>query len=449
MFLHHKKELVGTWSSKSNTVFTGPGFYDPVDELIIEPDLPENDEDEQLRKAIELSLKESGQQVAAPAPAPAPAPPSPPQPQDDESEEMKAAIAASLKEFEAQEKLHKQHVEQETYLKNQPQPQPASDFYANIPFDNKPQQNVQQQQAQQAQQVQQFQQFQPQQPQQPMSEQPTKPQVEDLTQQEEESINLFITLMNNTKNDASKQNNIIYDRNLKSKLNQAYNNHYISNYPPQQSQQPTGQRLPPQQTNPYAAPYPLEELKSQNSLMNSPPNHTLPTQPSSFYPNSQQGNPSYPSNSSIPTPFDSNDHEYNQEKQQSAYPSYPTAPSYPPEDSESNEESDNESVESRYPVLPGHDQNTDPSQLPNSDPSQLSNTSAPIDSQPQRVHSVNTRYPPIERIDSEFSQVSSPINNLQQELPSVPHFDQPLLHSRTSSSATSKHRVEPEPLIEL
>lgn len=32
--------LVGTWSSKSNTVFTGPGFYDPVDELLIEPDLP-------------------------------------------------------------------------------------------------------------------------------------------------------------------------------------------------------------------------------------------------------------------------------------------------------------------------------------------------------------------------------------------------------------------------
>lgn len=33
-------ELVGTWTSKSNTVFTGPGFYDPVDELLIEPDLP-------------------------------------------------------------------------------------------------------------------------------------------------------------------------------------------------------------------------------------------------------------------------------------------------------------------------------------------------------------------------------------------------------------------------
>ncbi|ODQ79484.1 hypothetical protein BABINDRAFT_161880 [Babjeviella inositovora NRRL Y-12698] len=32
--------LTGTWSSKSNTVFTGPGFYDPVDELLIEPALP-------------------------------------------------------------------------------------------------------------------------------------------------------------------------------------------------------------------------------------------------------------------------------------------------------------------------------------------------------------------------------------------------------------------------
>ncbi len=32
--------IVGTWSSKSNTVFTGPGFYDPIDELLLEPDLP-------------------------------------------------------------------------------------------------------------------------------------------------------------------------------------------------------------------------------------------------------------------------------------------------------------------------------------------------------------------------------------------------------------------------
>lgn len=34
------KDLEGTWSTKSNAVFTGPDFYDPVDELLIEPALP-------------------------------------------------------------------------------------------------------------------------------------------------------------------------------------------------------------------------------------------------------------------------------------------------------------------------------------------------------------------------------------------------------------------------
>ncbi|CAG98081.1 Rot1p [Kluyveromyces lactis] len=33
-------DLEGTWSSKSNQVFTGPGFYDPIEELLIEPALP-------------------------------------------------------------------------------------------------------------------------------------------------------------------------------------------------------------------------------------------------------------------------------------------------------------------------------------------------------------------------------------------------------------------------
>lgn len=32
--------LAGTWSTKSDAVFTGPDFYDPVDELLIEPALP-------------------------------------------------------------------------------------------------------------------------------------------------------------------------------------------------------------------------------------------------------------------------------------------------------------------------------------------------------------------------------------------------------------------------
>lgn len=31
--------LMGTWSSKSNKVFTGPGFYNPVTDRLIEPEL--------------------------------------------------------------------------------------------------------------------------------------------------------------------------------------------------------------------------------------------------------------------------------------------------------------------------------------------------------------------------------------------------------------------------
>ncbi|KAI9678279.1 MAG: Reversal of tor2 lethality [Caeruleum heppii] len=33
------QRLVGTWSTKSNKVFTGPGFYDPVNDKLIEPEL--------------------------------------------------------------------------------------------------------------------------------------------------------------------------------------------------------------------------------------------------------------------------------------------------------------------------------------------------------------------------------------------------------------------------
>lgn len=33
-------KLEGTWTSKSHQVYTGSGFYDPIDELLIEPSLP-------------------------------------------------------------------------------------------------------------------------------------------------------------------------------------------------------------------------------------------------------------------------------------------------------------------------------------------------------------------------------------------------------------------------
>lgn len=64
--------LYGTWSSKSNQVFTGPGFYDPVDELLIEPSLPglsysftEDGHFEEATYQVKSNPKEPGCPVAA------------------------------------------------------------------------------------------------------------------------------------------------------------------------------------------------------------------------------------------------------------------------------------------------------------------------------------------------------------------------------------------------
>lgn len=247
-----------------------------------------NDEDEQLRKAIELSLQESQAPVRNTIPPPKSPSPVAKNEQDEEDEEMKAAIAASLKEFEAQEKIYKQ---QPTEL--QPVQEPQSEFYKNIlPFE-------QQEPSYQTPSQTQY----PQVPQPTYSELYVKPQVEDLSQQEEESINLFITLMTNIKNDPSKQANILYDSNLselhakiiqlkpklnkslrasiekyeaclelnnkistisrmydqflESKLNQAYGNHSISS--PYDGQSQSFQRLYPDQTSNEYAPYPVNQ----------------------------------------------------------------------------------------------------------------------------------------------------------------------------------------------
>ncbi|EEB05488.1 ER chaperone Rot1 [Schizosaccharomyces japonicus yFS275] len=37
---NYNADLVGTWTSKSETVFTGPSFFDPTNEDFYEPDLP-------------------------------------------------------------------------------------------------------------------------------------------------------------------------------------------------------------------------------------------------------------------------------------------------------------------------------------------------------------------------------------------------------------------------
>ncbi|CAK9438826.1 uncharacterized protein LODBEIA_P30500 [Lodderomyces beijingensis] len=188
----------------------------------------DDDEDEQLRKAIELSLKETGVSAQpVPSSQPKPEPPKNTTNEDeDEDEEMKAAIAVSLKEYEST-----QHVKQPSpRAQGQPEPvtnpfqepeQPESDLY-NISFNpsNQPafanQHSYQRQAAQAPVQAS----AQKQEPVQKHEHQQgggsrAKPYTsQDLSQAEEEQINLFITLMNNVRGDPKKQANIMYDQNL-------------------------------------------------------------------------------------------------------------------------------------------------------------------------------------------------------------------------------------------
>ncbi|KAK6201660.1 uncharacterized protein RJT21DRAFT_120722 [Scheffersomyces amazonensis] len=181
------------------------------------PSGPVDDEEEQIRRAIELSLKDTGVQYSAPPnpppiqsiPDPAPAV-STSNPDEEEDDEMKAAIAASLKEYEEQERIYKQRNQfQQQQQQQQPIPQQSfqqnayeqdqSDFYnISIPTTNAPTQTSQP-----------YPIISPSQ----HIEQHQTPR-EDLSQQEEEQINLFVTLMTNLKSDPTKQGNILYDTDL-------------------------------------------------------------------------------------------------------------------------------------------------------------------------------------------------------------------------------------------
>ncbi|ESX00087.1 hypothetical protein KL918_005205 [Ogataea parapolymorpha] len=86
-------------------------------------DTPAGDEDEDLKRAIELSLKESGVPIEASVSS-KPAPQAAPTEEDDE--EMKAAIAASLADFQKQEAVKSPPVSQ---LEIAPQP---SGLYSNL-----------------------------------------------------------------------------------------------------------------------------------------------------------------------------------------------------------------------------------------------------------------------------------------------------------------------------
>lgn len=156
------------------------------------------DEDEQLRRAIELSLKESGQTVSQPQAA-AP-PPTSLSKDDEEDDEMKAALAASLREFEQQEATYKQRRQQSGFPSVQLQSKQLHlnlydnlmpSFLSGAPTTSFPRHD----QPQPVQQV-------------------PPPQHRELSQADEDAINVFVTMMSSVRFDRSKQANILHDTQL-------------------------------------------------------------------------------------------------------------------------------------------------------------------------------------------------------------------------------------------
>ncbi|OBA22113.1 hypothetical protein METBIDRAFT_86769 [Metschnikowia bicuspidata var. bicuspidata NRRL YB-4993] len=202
---------------------------------------PADDDDEQLRRAIELSLQETGVQATfeaaqrPPSPPPGHVAPPPPADTDADDADLKAAMAASLAEYQQARGAGTRPADPG------PLAEPGLDFYLGImPFNTtayqstgslhgghqparpRPDRQLSGIQASQPQPQHQHQQPQPQhqQPQpQPQRQSPPQPEqllrpAEDLSPQEEDDINLFVQLMSGIKSDPAKQAGILYDQNL-------------------------------------------------------------------------------------------------------------------------------------------------------------------------------------------------------------------------------------------
>lgn len=157
------------------------------------------DEDELIKKAIELSLKDT--QIPSTKPQPSAQKDLPPEPNEDE--DIKAAIAASLRDYEEEKKSRRPQ-----NIVSEEAEAPQSEFYSNI-LPVSEQKHVRSDNGSVLQGVVKA----------PEIQSPSPPQSNDLTLLEEESINLFVSLMANMKNDANKQLSILNDNNL----NELYN----------------------------------------------------------------------------------------------------------------------------------------------------------------------------------------------------------------------------------
>lgn len=487
-----------------------------------------DDEEEQIRKAIELSLQESqpsqrpselpSYQTQEPAYQPPRDAPGGSQEQAAPEEEMdadlKAAIEASLKEANMSPQQSQQPSVDQSLAsvggQEDNEPEAALDLYLNImPFDtNKysrptaPQPGSRTNSYVQPQYTSLSRQFTGKQQQQQQQVRSSRLEAQntrqqELTDEEEDKIALYIELINNLKNDRMKQKNVLdnqeladlntiivqlkpklnrslrtaierydaftemnnkistitrlYDQFLEDKLNQAYNRHLIAS--PQYDRQQIPQRRGPQQTPYEAVPsYGRENLGSQyispqaTAAVGGPqpvPQHVRSTIP-------------YPVDSGIMGPA-----ETGRSRHQAQEPPYNvTFPTYPlqPED-ESGEGSQGEEVEpaeamhgntqegGSAPVAPTLQQNTGfyPTEPSYSDSDN---------------ESVTSRYPALEEPEYQGIQTQATGNreHAKERFPSITQIEErdeesnlPVMQDvqRVPTSASRKYKVEPEPLIEL
>lgn len=177
------------------------------------------DDDDELKRAIELSLQESlvPQSFARPAVPPPVVQSS--NGDEDLDEDLKAAIKASLEDYQDADSSPFKDPPEAAEASREPIP----NLYLNLmPFDANAYSNSQDQPSynsstydRQPSQSNEYNaaQFSPH-TQQSITRQVAPPKPEKLTEQDEENINLFVQLMNGIKNDRFKQANILNDQNL-------------------------------------------------------------------------------------------------------------------------------------------------------------------------------------------------------------------------------------------
>lgn len=170
-----------------------------------------DNEDEDLKRAIELSLKDTLIQASY-APPSAPPPPATVENDDGMDDDLRAAIKASLEDV-------KEPVNQPSIV-SAPQNEPELDFYQNLtPFDANAYSNTNNAQGYTSYSNASYDRpdtssshFED--PRVPAVSEQSKPAQEQLTEQDEDNINLFVQLMQGIKADKFKQANILNDQNL-------------------------------------------------------------------------------------------------------------------------------------------------------------------------------------------------------------------------------------------